>query len=68
MPTTFQRGAFVKYEGSIQRFRNTWWTITAVNRSRTGRIVDYTLETKGIGRLHHVSPAHINQNRDGEAC
>ena len=65
---TYRRGDFVKYEGSIQRYRGTWWTVSAVNTARTGRIVDYTLETRGIGPLHHVSPSHVNQNRQDPAC
>ncbi len=62
--TTYRRGDFVKYIGNMERFSGTWWTVSAVNRASTGRVVDYTLENKGIGRLHHVSPSSVNQDRE----
>jgi hypothetical protein len=61
--TTYQRGDFVRYEGSIKRFQGTWWTVHQVNRARTGRVVSYTLRASGIGRLTNVSPQHVTQSR-----
>lgn len=66
--TTYRRGDFVKYVGSITRFRGTWWTVSAVNRARTGRVVNYTLENRGIGRLRYVSPSSVNQDREPVEC
>ncbi|GAX57249.1 hypothetical protein [Streptomyces olivochromogenes] len=57
----FSRGAFVKYEGSIQRFRGTWWTVVDSSTS-TGQLT-YTLHTPGIGKLRYVRAAHVNQTR-----
>lgn len=65
---TFRRGDFVKYDGSLQRFKGTWWTVSAVNQARTGRVVSYTLENTGIGRLRNVSPQHVNQDREDAPC
>ena len=61
---TFRHGDYVKYVGSVDSCHGTWWTVSHVNRDRINRVVDYTLEAKGIGRLHHVSPGSINQDRE----
>lgn len=64
----YRRGDFVKYEGSIQRLHGTWWTVAQTTRSRN-RVVSYTLENRLLGqRLRNVSPEHVNQNREDEAC
>lgn len=68
MANAYRRGDLVKYEGDLSRFRGTWWTVKQVNRTRTGRVYDYTLEIEGIGRLHHVTPSHVNQNRRDTEC
>lgn len=65
--TTYRRGDFVKYTGSIDRFNGTWWTVTAANRDRHGRLIDYTLENKGVGRLLHVSRGSVSQDRQDGA-
>lgn len=65
--TTYRRGDFVKYIGSVSRFHSTWWTISAVNYTRGGRVANYTLENRGIGRLRHVSPSSVNQDREAVA-
>jgi hypothetical protein len=61
---TFKRGDFVKYTGHLARFSGTWWTVTAANRDRFGRLIDYTLENKGVGRLLHVSPGSVSQDQE----
>jgi len=66
--TTYRRGDFVKYVGDLARFHGTWWTVSAVNRSSIGKVVDYTLEAKGIGRLLYVSPSSVNQDREPVEC
>lgn len=68
MATTYRRGAFVKYVGHLTRWHGTWWTVSAVNETGNGKVVNYTLENRGIGRLRNVSPASINQDREDAAC
>lgn len=63
MAKSYRRGDLVKYEGTIDRFVGTWWTIDEVNRASTGRIINYTLINRGIGRLLYVAPVHISQDR-----
>lgn len=55
---TFKRGDFVRYTGSITRYRNTWWTVQNVMTSRG--TTSYTLHTVGIGRLRNVRSTSVD--------
>lgn len=69
MPTkSFRRGDFVKYDGSLKRYKGTWWTVSDVACDRNGRVISYTLQNIGIGRLRNVSPQHVNQDREDVPC
>ncbi|MFE9003143.1 hypothetical protein ACFYOY_13520 [Streptomyces sp. NPDC007875] len=57
----FKRGDYVRYDGSLERFRGTWWTVDEVVTDRRNRLHGYTLTADGIGRLRHVQPGHVSQ-------
>ncbi|MFD5384314.1 hypothetical protein ACFWMG_04955 [Streptomyces sp. NPDC127074] len=57
----FQRGDFVRYDGSLECWRGTWWTVEEVVTDRCNRTHAYTLASNGIGRLRNVKPEHISQ-------
>ncbi|MGW7597273.1 hypothetical protein [Streptomyces antimycoticus] len=62
MPTRrFKRGDYVRYDGHIDRFRGTWWTVDEVAIDRRNRTHSYTLTARGIGRLRNVQPEHVSQ-------
>ncbi|MEU5043215.1 hypothetical protein [Streptomyces griseorubiginosus] len=58
---TFKRGDFVRYTGSITRYRGTWWTVEDVLTSHGS--TSYTLHTVGIGRLRNVRSTSVDTQR-----
>jgi hypothetical protein len=60
---TYRRGDCVKYTGSIQRLRGTWWTVTDVTTDGR-KTISYTLRNPAIGRLHHVRAQSVTDSRD----
>jgi hypothetical protein len=58
---TFKRGDFVRYTGSITRYRGTWWTVENVITSR-GQ-TSYTLRADGIARLRNVRSTSVDSGK-----
>ncbi|MFD8088685.1 hypothetical protein [Streptomyces malaysiensis] len=55
----FKRGDYVRYDGSLERWRGKWWTVEEVHRHHGTRT--YTLHAHGIGRLRNVKADHVSK-------